>query len=287
MDAAKPVPGEPSTLEGLPGEEKFRSFDGVTLQVWRWPAQGTSQGTLMISHGLGEHGRRYDHIAAAAADQGWNVLYWDQRGHGRSEGKRGHVERFRDYVEDVHHLRTALAKDDKVVLLGHSLGGLIAARTLFVYPDDFQRAVLSGPALGIKAPIPALKAVAGKLLSKIVPSLTMANEIDPRLICSDTSIVARYQQDSLVHDRVSTRWFTEFLSTIEYVQSHAADLRVPTAIWCGEKDALVSQEACRKFAVTAKLPDPGYTELPGLFHEILNEPNWADTWADMADFLGR
>lgn len=286
MNSMRPAPGIPSSIADLPRREEQRSFDGTRLVVWHWPSEGEKvRGSLFICHGLGEHGRRYDHVAAAAAERGWDVWYWDHRGHGLSEGTRGHVLRFRDYVEDLKILRSTRVPDGQTaVLLGHSMGGLIAALYLLTYPGDFKRAVLSAPALGINTKVPVLKALAGRVLSRLAPSLTLANEIDSRLICSDAEIVQKYVEDPLVHDRVSARWFTEFLETIETVQAKAAELSVPTSIWCGAEDGIASPASCAVFRNKAQV-EGAYYPLPGLYHEILNEKGWRQLTGDMLNWL--
>lgn len=285
--AYAPVPGVPSSDPHLPISETQLAGDGTTLAVWHWPCtQPSAKGALFICHGVGEHGRRYDHVAMSAAEQGWDVWYWDHRGHGASSGVRGHVGSFSEYVEDFKLLvETRASAHKKKAVIGHSMGGLITAQYLLRYPGDFPKAVLSAPALGVTTKIPVVKALAGRLLSNLLPSMTLANEIDTALLCTDPAVVSAYEKDSLVHDRVSARWFTEFMAAIDDTRDRADGLQVPTAIWCGTEDLIVSQDACVQFAAKAGSAIATYKPLSGLKHEILNEPKWQELLKEMLDWL--
>src|SRR5262245_55973376 len=187
--------------------------DGLALQVRDWPVP-QPRGTVLLVHGLGEHIGRYLNLAATLNGWGWNVVGYDQRGHGASPGPRGRLAQADDLLADLGRMvgATRSAHTGPLVLLGHSLGGLVAARYVAEGAGDASPApwyepvdalVLSSPALdpGMNAGQRLLLAVLGP----IAPHLGVSNGLDPAWISRDPAVVAAYVADPLVHDRVAPR----------------------------------------------------------------------------------
>ena len=230
---------------------------------------------LIIAHGLGEHSGRYQQVIHRMISEGLSVWALDFCGHGRSEGKRGHIESFDQYVTDLDKLVDIAVKDapqdTKILLLGHSLGGLIALNYAIRFPDKLNGLMLSSPALGLNVQVPTFKAVLGKFMSTVWPGLSMANELDPTKISHDRSVVDAYIQDPLVHDRVTARWFTEFVSTMARTQQSATAISVPTLMQIAGSDFLVDAAASEEFFNRLQEADKTIHVYSGLFHEIFNE----------------
>jgi acylglycerol lipase len=242
---------------------------------------------LVIAHGLGEHSGRYDRVINRLVPEGLSIWALDFCGHGRSGGKRGHIESFGQYIADIDKLIDIAAEDapqdTKIFLLGHSLGGLIALNYGLRLPDKLNGLIVSSPVLAFKVKVPAFKITLGKVMSAIWPGLSMANELDPTKISHDTSVVDAYIQDPLVHNRVTARWFTEFVSAMAWVQKSVTKMKVPILMQIAGNDFLVDAGASETFFNHLLLKDKTIHIYRELFHEIFNET--ADESAVVLDDL--
>jgi alpha-beta hydrolase superfamily lysophospholipase len=272
--------------------ETLRTADGLSLHLRHWPRPG-ARGQVLIVHGLGEHIDRYDAVARSLQAQGWAVSGYDQRGHGRSEGPRGTIPAddslCADLAEVVDALRGAGAK--RVVLLGHSMGGLVAARfvaeAMSKRPAKWSRKVdalvLSSPALdpGMNAFQKFLLAVLGPL----APGLAVNNGLKPEWISRDPGVVRTYVQDPLVHDRVTPRLVRFIVEGGVRVQSRAARWKLPTLLLWAGADRCVAPAGSANFAAVAPISWVQAQVFPALFHEIFNEPERAEVLARLGDWL--
>lgn len=268
--------------------------DGLRLHLQRWPATGPAHGTVQIVHGLGEHVGRYAALAAWLNERGWNVVGHDHRGHGRSEGPRGGTPDrellLMDLSAALDHLRIGRGPH---VLLGHSMGGLLAARFVAEslahearrWARDVDGLVLSSPAfeLGLGRGRRALLA----LLARVTPGLRLGNGLRPEWICSDPEVVRRYLQDPLVHDRITPRLARLLLHEAGVVFGRAARWRTPTLLmWAGADRCVVPAGS----AAFARLVPPAMMqaqEFPALAHEIFNEPGAEAVRARLGGWLRR
>ncbi|HVH11484.1 MAG TPA: lysophospholipase, partial [Longimicrobium sp.] len=189
---------------------KLRASDGVRLYHASWLPEGEPRAIVLVSHGHGEHGGRYGELARHLAERGMAVHAIDHRGHGRSGGTRGHVDRFGQYVADLETWRRAVTADVPVdipvFLLGHSLGGLIAIRHLQTHPEaGFRGAVLSAPLLGIALRPPRWKVALSGILSRALPRLPFSNELDPSMLSTAPGYVEAFRADTLLHPTITPR----------------------------------------------------------------------------------
>jgi alpha-beta hydrolase superfamily lysophospholipase len=263
-------------MAGLP--EKTGSFmgsDGVRIFFRQFQAD-PERARMVIAHGLGEHSGRYGNVVEQMLLQGVSIWALDHRGHGRSEGKRGHVLNFSQYANDLRLLvqlaRTDLPEGMKCFLLGHSLGGLIALDFIRQNSDLVDGVIASSPALGMAIAVPRAKKALGIIMSSVWPGLTMNNELDASKISHDPHVVKAYEDDPLVHDRVSARFFTEFLATMETVRQTAATLKTPLLLQVAGDDHLVNSQSSRDFFEVLTLEDKTMVVYTGMYHEIYNEP---------------
>lgn len=279
------------TASALPA---VSTADGLLLHGCVWPAAGQpTRGTVQIVHGLGEHVGRYAPLAARLNAWGWHVAGFDQRGHGRSPGPRGGLVHGEDFLRDlapaVDAVRAALP--GPLVLLGHSMGGAVAARfvaeRLQPQPAGWARAVdalvLSSPALD-----PGMNGVQKLLLAtlgSVAPGLAVGNGLKPAWISRDPAVVAAYTADPLVHDRVTPRLVRFLLDAGALVRALAPRWTVPTLLLWAGSDRCVAPAGSAAFAAAAP---PGVVQAQAfapLFHEIFNEPEKEDVFAALGAWL--
>ena len=255
----------------------FIASDGQNLAIQDWlPTHGEAvRGMVLLVHGLGEHAGRYDALASRLNAWGFAVRSYDQYGHGESAGARGALptdSRLLDDLADVvDDTRSRMAADVPLILLGHSLGGLVAARFVSLQMRKIDALVLSSPALD--AGMNALQKLLVAVLPKLLPDLRVGNGLNPQFLSHDTKVVAAYQADRLVHDRISARLARFIAEAGPAVLAQAATWTVPTLLLYAGDDHLVNPEGSRRFAKAAPKPVLSSTCFENLYHEIFNEAN--------------
>jgi alpha-beta hydrolase superfamily lysophospholipase len=267
----------------------FVALDGDNLAVQDWPlaSQQVLRGVVLLVHGLGEHAGRYDRLAVQLNDWGFAVRGYDQYGHGESGGPRGGLptdSRLLDDLADiVDSTRARMGPHTPLILLGHSMGGLVAARFVALGLRPVQALVLSSPALD-----PGLNAVQKLLLAvlpKIAPNLRIGNGLDASLISHDPAVVAAYQADKLVHDRVSARLARFIADGGPATLAQAASWSVPTLLLYAGADRLVNPAGSRAFAAGAPQTVLSAHCFEALYHEIFNELDAAPVFAELKKWL--
>jgi len=253
----------------------FTASDGDNIALQEWPPRDVAamRGAVVLVHGLGEHAGRYDHVARRLVDWGFGVRGYDQYGHGESAGVRGGLPRDDRLLEDlgdvVESTRVRLANGQPLVLLGHSMGGLLAARFVSQHPGMVDGLVLSSPALD-----PGLSGFQKFLLSvvpRIAPNLTLGNGLDANYISHDPAVVAAYKADPLVHDRISARLGKFIADTGTATLARAPGWKVPTLLMYAGADRLVSPAGSRAFAAAAPRELVTSRCFDHLYHELFNE----------------
>ncbi len=236
---------------------------------------------LLLVHGIGEHSGRYEQVGMALSDAGIDVLAYDQRGFGQSGGRRAFVTTFDDYVDDlIEMLEARRSLGVPVVVLGHSLGGLIVARALSsgrVHPD---LAVLSAPALA--AEIPGWQRVLAPVLGRGLPKLFVPAKLDGELLSRDPEVQRRYVDDPLVIAGATAGLGQEILRTMEETSAAIDRISVPTYVLHGEADRLVPLRASDGLAA---LPNVERRVWKGLRHECFNEPEHKAVIAEMIEWI--
>jgi lysophospholipase len=232
------------------------------------------RGVLVIAHGLGEHSGRYAHLVDWLAGKQISVYSLDHRGHGRSAGKRGHVLSFNEYVEDLS-IYINIVRDEHpglpVFLLGHSMGGVISVLCALRCQNLIRGLILSSPALVPVVEAPRIKAAMAGFLSKYAPGLLVSNELDANYISHDREIVANYIADPLNHDRISTRWYSEYLKSAAECLDRAGEITVPLLVFHGTEDRIVDFSGAMQVYESAASRDKKKLLLEGLYHETMNE----------------
>jgi alpha-beta hydrolase superfamily lysophospholipase len=287
----------PPTTADAALPEMLRTHDGLQLHLQAWPCTHSAKGSVLIVHGLGEHIGRYAHVAQQLNAWGWSVLGYDQRGHGRSSGQRGGLNRSDDLLQDLASVIDTLraAWPGALVLLGHSMGGLVAANfvasglgTAAPWSRPVDALVLSSPALdpGMTGGQKLLLA----LLGNLAPSLAVGNGLNPDWISRDTQVVRNYRADPLVHDRVTPRLVNFIVAGGRQVSERASLWNLPTLLLYAGSDRCVAPAGSAGFAAAAPQARVAAHEFRALFHEIFNEPEQAEVlgvlheWLDTLEF---
>jgi alpha-beta hydrolase superfamily lysophospholipase len=267
----------------------FIALDGDNLALQDWPLEPgvPLRGVVLLVHGLGEHAGRYDHVAQRLNDWGFAVRGYDQHGHGESGGRRGGLPsdtRLLDDLADiVDSTRARMAPTTPLILLGHSLGGLVAARFVSLALRPVQALVLSSPAFD-----PGLNAVQKLLLAvlpKIAPNLRVGNGLDPSLLSHDPAVVAAYRADRLVHDRISGRLARFMADSGPATLALAPSWTVPTLLLYAGADQLVNPASSRAFAAAAPKAVVSSRCFEALYHELFHELQSAPVFAELKQWL--
>ena len=252
----------------------FNTQDHVKIFYRKYQAD-PERARMVVAHGLGEHSGRYGNVVERLLPKGITLWALDHRGHGQSDGPRGHILAFDQYIDDLQTMvefsKRGLPEGMKCFLLGHSMGGLIAINFSLQFSEMIDGLIVSSPVLGIKVKVPIIKRALGKLMSSIWSGMTLGNEVDASKISHDEEVVRSYENDPLVHDRVSARWFTEFLGAMEEVNRMCSQLEVPTLMQVAGDDDLVDADASKTFFENLSLDDKTLYLYDGLYHEIYNE----------------
>lgn len=253
----------------------FVALDGENLVLQDWPLAGDQalRGVVLLVHGLGEHAWRYDALAQRLNLWGFAVRGYDQYGHGESGGVRGGLPsdtRLLDDLADVlESTRARMPPNTPLILLGHSLGGLLAARLVASNPGCVQGLVLSSPAFDLG--LSGFQKVMLALLSRIAPDWRVGNGINPELISHDPAVVAAYRTDKLIHRRISARVVRFMLDAARATLAQASQWQVPTLLMYAGADRIVSPVGSQAFAVAAPSAVVSVQAFEGLYHEIFNE----------------
>ncbi len=269
-------------------EFTMQAADGLKLYGQGWVPDGAPKAAISLVHGLGEHSGRYAHVAAHLTAAGYALVTYDQRGHGRSEGKRGHAASYDALMDDVSMLLGETATRYPGLpyfLYGHSLGGNLVLNYALRRKAELAGVIATSPALRTATPVPGWKRGLAGLLYDRLPDLLMPNGLDLSGLSRDPDVIARYQADPLVHDRTSVRLGADILATGEWAFDHAADFPLPLLLMHGSEDRLTCPKTSAKFA--SGVADCTFVLMDGCYHELHNEPEAPEVLDAMTAWLDR
>ncbi len=262
---------------------------GARIYRQEWLPDEPARSVLLIVHGLGEHSGRYGNVVERLVPLGYAVHAHDHIGHGRSDGARGYVRRYTEYTETVHLLREHAQQRHPglpLVLLGHSMGGLIASLYLLEHGDGVAGAVISAPAVKVSDTTSGATIAAGKLLSVMLPRMKLLAPVDPAGISRDPEVVQNYIDDPLVYrGKTSARMAAELLRGMERVSEEAEAITVPLLILQASDDTLVDPGGAQLLYDRAGSSDKTIKVYQGLYHELFNEPERDRVLADAEEWL--
>ncbi len=269
----------------------FTAGDGgnLALQYWPVPEGAVRRGIVVLVHGLGEHAGRYDRLAQRLVDWGYSVIGYDQVGHGDSEGVRGCLPATLRLVDDlddvVGSVRNRLKPGERLIVLGHSMGGVVAACWVLLRPSRIDGLVLSSPAL--RTDLGPLKRLMLAVLPHVAPNLRLGNSVRPEGLSHDPEVVQAYKADPLVHDRVSARLARFIVEGGARVLARARHWTVPTLLLYSARDTVVNPKGSQAFAAQAPAGLVEAHAFDDLFHEIFNELEAEPAYAVLKDWLER
>ena len=268
MIAVEPSDSTLSTFTATDG-------DNLALQDWPLPEGAPLRGVVIIVHGLGEHAGRYDPVARRLNRSGFAVRGYDHYGHGESGGVRGALSKDSRLVDDladvIDSTRLRMEEGTPLIVLGHSMGGLVAACLVARGQVRVDGLVLSSPALDLG--LSRFQKLLVSALPRIAPNFTVGNGLDPDYICRDPDVVAAYRTDPRVHGRISARLASFLARSGPTVIAQAGDWSVPTLLMYAGADRLVNPAGSRAFARAAPASVVTSHCFGDCFHEIFNEPD--------------
>ncbi len=254
-------------------EWQSQSADRLGLYRHSWAPDAEARAVVTLVHGFGEHSNRYQHVAAALTAAGLAVVTGDHRGHGRSQGLRGHTPSYEHLMDDVAGLLAEAARhfpNRPQFIYGHSMGGNLALNYVLRRHPQLDGVVVTAPWLRLAFDPPAWKIAIARAMDRIYPALLQDTSEDYSLLSRDVAIGQAYAADPLVHGKMSARMFTSLHAAGLWALEHAAEFPLPLLLMHGSADGLTSAAATREFA--ARAPNCVYKAWDGFFHEIHNEP---------------
>ena len=257
-----------------PAGSFIQAADGLQIFTRRWEAAQPKAACVVI-HGLGEHSGRYEALAHDLNRRSFSVWALDHRGHGRSQGRRGDCVSIGEYTADMDLLVDKVRETAPTlprILLGHSLGGLLALRYAAEYPEKIKAVAISSPALRLALKLPRIKVAITEWLARVAPATPVPNGVNPRLLCHDPEVAERYRSDPLVHRVITARCAILLREAMRESRALADRLRIPCLILQAGSDAVCDPEAAGEFAEAVPNRLVEYHRYEGLYHEIFNEP---------------
>jgi acylglycerol lipase len=269
-------------------EGNFKGTGNFNL-YWRcWLPDGQVKAVILVAHGLGEHISRYTNLVNNVVPLGYAVYGLDHQGHGKSEGTRVFVDRFQTYLDDLKTFYDIVHKDNpgkKVILYGHSMGGLIAVPYAVQHQSELDGLVVSAPAIKAGESITPATIVLAKVLSAISPKMGVQS-LPSADLSHDKAVVEAYDNDPLVYrGKVTARLGAEMLSTMSKVEAQLPSITLPLLILQGSDDRLVNQAGARILYEKAGSKDKTLKIYDGFYHEVHNEPGNAKVFADIEAWL--
>lgn len=274
-------------------DHRLATPDGTHLHLERHPARGlgTPRGSVVFMHGFAMHASLYRHVAVAFAKAGFEVTALDVRGHGTSEGRRGYVKRFTDFLDDLDVVlgwaRARIPADAPVVVVAHSHGGLIALAHAVSGRPGVSALALAAPWLGLTMKVPAIKRAASPVLGTLWPTLALANGIKLADITRVPAVQDQLARDPLIHHVATARWFNESLAMHAHILANAGRLSIPTFIGIPAQDRIASVAATEAFvqAATKAGAPVEHKVYPESFHELFLDPERERAIADMVAWV--
>jgi len=255
-------------------EEKTITLNGKNTRMVRWPTS-KKKAKLVIVHGLGEHIGRYDVISKDFNDAGIEMVGFDQRGHGKNSTKRGHVDSFDLFLKDLKTFVEMEKDEGPLFMLGHSLGGLIAARYAQEYQNTIDGLILSSGAF-VSDNVPSILKLVVKIASVLSPSFAFSNGIDPGTLSRNEKTASEYTKDPLVHSKISARLANELFKNVQITFEKASSLSLPVLFLAGESDKVVPPRGTKKLFLDVASKDKKLKMFKGAYHEIFCDPQYED-----------
>ena len=240
----------------------------------------STKGVIVITHGMGEHALRYSEMAAFFTNEEFAVVAFDIRGHGLSEGKRGHTPSYTYLMDDLERVSLKVKSDYPtipMILFGHSMGGNLILNFLIRKSIPVAGAVVTGPYLKLGFAPPKWKIFLAKLTTKLWPTLSQPTGLELEALSRNNEVIRKYEDDEWVHDRITSAFFINVHFAGQYAIENASKVKAPLLIMHGTEDRLTSPEGSKEFANNAN-KNVSLKLWNGLYHELHNEPEKTDVF---------
>jgi alpha-beta hydrolase superfamily lysophospholipase len=269
-------------------EGRFSTHSGDELYYQYWLPEQRPKAAIVLVHGFGEHCGRYLNLVERVVPAGYAIFGVDHIGHGKSSGERAYVENFEHYTRDLAEYLGRVKQiqpDVPLFLVGHSMGGLIAANFLLAHQGDFIGAVLSGSLVKPPSNVSPILLAAAKLLAKIIPRARLL-PFDANTVSRDPQVVAAYVGDPLVYNKsASLKLSDELLAGMNHLIENAGQIHLPVLILHGGADRAVDPESSELLHELVSSEDKTLRIYDGLYHELYNEPEHPEVIAEVLEWL--
>lgn len=279
-------------------ETFFKGYDQTKLFLQTW-IRPDAVGTVFFTHGQAEHSDCYHRLIQGLQQikdaTRWNFVGWDLRGHGRSDGIRGYARDFDEYVLDFEKfieiaLRLEPVQNKPIILLAHSMGGLVQTCALLEkkYAEHFPQIkgqILSSPLFDVSVPVPTWKDSGAEFLNKILPKITLGNEIKNEMLTRDPAVIREYEKDTYRHNKISSGVYLGFKREFQRCAQRAADIQVPTLLILSDNDPIISSTAAMKIFDQFSNPEKSLKIFENAKHEIFNDTCRDEAFKAVQQFL--
>jgi len=267
---------------------EFEGSRGTRLFWQSWVTEDSPKGVLCLVHGFGEHSGRYRYFVERLCAAGIAVFAFDLRGHGKSEGRRGHVVSMADFRGDLFAFLALVEAQRPGIprfIFGHSMGSLVVLDYVLRNPQGLAGTVTSGAGMepaGVATPTVVFLA---RVLAAVWPVFPLRLPVDVTGLTRDKHEIEAYENDPLVHNTSTTRMARELLDAIEWIKAHPGDLKTPVLMLHGEADRVNLPSGSRNFISKVTIPDKQLILYPGGFHELHNDLDKDSELTDLARWL--
>jgi alpha-beta hydrolase superfamily lysophospholipase len=265
---------------------QLQTHDDLTLHGTIY-APMDPKALVVLIHGMGEHFGRYAHLAEFFTQNGYAFAGMDLRGHGRSQGKRGHTPSYEHLMNDIELFISTIQvhfPELPLFIYGHSMGGNLVLNALIRRALPITAAVISAPYLKLAFEPPKWKTVLGKISAKWLPELTQPTGLDTEALSRDPNVILAYNNDPLVHDKITSSFFVNVHFAGPYVLEHAAKIKIPLLLMHGTEDKLTSHGATQE--LHERIPERSELKLwEGFYHELHNEPEQKELLSFVTEWL--
>lgn len=265
-------------------EMQWKAHDGLELFAQAWEPQVVApRAVVCLVHGLGEHSSRYAHVAEALGREGYILFAFDHRGHGRSGGARGHISSIEDFMKDTDLLMEQAQKiypGLPLLLYGHSLGGILVLHYSLQRKPNLKGVIATSPGLHTALEKQPMKIFMAKMLGSLMPTTVIPSGLESRFISRDEAVVQAYNNDPLVHDKVSLGFGKIMLGVIKWTLENAGNFPLPLLLMHGKADKVAFPSSSTEFAAAAK-DRSTLVFWDGAYHELHNEPEKTEVFKTM------
>lgn len=269
-------------------ESTYQGFDGTTMLLRIWKPDGEPKAIVLGLHGLGSHSGRLAYLGERFTKEGYTFYAPDMRGFGTFPGRKGHVESWDEYTEDLESLVAYLKllhQDKKLYLFGHSLGGVFIVHYIVKHPGEADGIIIPAPAVSERLKIGAATRAIASFLAKLNVKMYFDNGLDHELISRNPEIVKDNREDPLRFDKATPKYAMVGLKASKDAFNAASMVTAPVLLQQSEDDMILDPERNKEFFDNIASADKTWKLYPGLYHEPYHEEGGEEVFADMFNWL--